>query len=185
MSATATIQTPRLQLRPWRDEDLAPFAELNADPRVMEFFPRTLDRTESDAMVARIRGHFARHGFGLWAVEVPGVAEFIGFVGLAVPRFEAHFTPCVEIGWRLAREHWGRGYATEAARAVLEFGFRDLALQEIVSFTAATNLRSRAVMERIGMTRSPDDDFDHPALPEGHPLRPHVLYRASRPIEVI
>jgi RimJ/RimL family protein N-acetyltransferase len=151
----------------------------------MEFFPRPLDRAESDAVVARIRDHFARLGFGLWAVEAPGVADFIGFVGLAVPRFEAHFTPCVEIGWRLAYEHWRRGYATEAARAVLEFGFRDLAQQEIVSFTTATNLRSRAVMERIGMTRSPGDDFDHPALAEGHPLRPHVLYRASRPIEVI
>ena len=129
----------------------------------------------------RIREHFDRHGYGLWAVEVPGVADFIGFVGLAVPRFESHFTPCVEIGWRLAREHWGRGYATEAAHAALEFGFLDLALNEIVSFTATTNRRSRAVMERIGMTRSPDDDFDHPSLPEGHPLRRHVLYRAGRP----
>jgi RimJ/RimL family protein N-acetyltransferase len=181
MSAIATIRTARLELRPWRDEDRAPFAALNADPRVMEFFPKTLDRADSDAMAARLREHFDRHGFGLWAVEVPGVADFIGFVGLAVPRFEAHFTPCVEIGWRLAREHWGRGYATEAARAALAFGFRDLALDEIVSFTTTANLRSRAVMERIGMTRSPADDFDHPALPEGHPLRRHVLYRARRP----
>ena len=177
MSAKATIQTPRLHLRAWRDEDLAPFAELNGDPRVMEFFPKVLDRAESDARVAGIRDHFDRHGFGLWAVEVPGVAAFIGFVGLVVTRFEAHFTPCVEIGWRLARDHWGHGYATEAARAVLEFGFRNLGLDEIVSFTTTTNLRSRAVMERIGMTRSPDDDFDHPLLPEGHPLRRHVLYR--------
>lgn len=177
MTEIPAIRTPRLALRPWRDEDLAPFAAMNADPRVMEFFPRPLDRAESDAAVARIRDHFARHGFGLWAVEVPGVANFIGFVGLAIPRFEAPFTPCVEIGWRLAREHWGRGYATEAARTVLEYGFRDLALQEIVSFTATANLRSRAVMERIGMTRSSEDDFDHPALPEGHPLRRHVLYR--------
>jgi RimJ/RimL family protein N-acetyltransferase len=184
MSAIATIQTPRLQLRPWRDEDLAPFAELNADPRVMEFFPKALDRPESDMAAARIREHFARHGFGLWAVEVPGVADFIGFVGLAIPRFEAHFTPCVEIGWRLAREQWGRGYATEAARAVLSFGFRDLGLDEIVSFTTMANRRSRAVMERIGMSRSPADDFDHPALPEGHPLRRHVLYRARRPNHV-
>lgn len=183
MSPIPTIRTPRLLLRDWRDEDLAPFAALNADPEVMAFFPRPLDRAESDAAVARIRDHFARHGFGLWAVEAPGVADFIGFVGLAVPRFEAHFTPCVEIGWRLAREHWGRGYATEAARAVLAFGFQDLALDEIVSFTSAVNPRSRAVMERIGMTRAPGDDFDHPALPEGHPLRPHVLYRAGRPNE--
>jgi RimJ/RimL family protein N-acetyltransferase len=183
MRTIPTIRTERLHLRAWREEDLAPFAAMNADPAVMEFFPRPLDRAESDAAVARIRDHFARHGFGLWAVEAPGVAEFIGFVGLAVPRFEAHFTPCVEIGWRLAREHWGRGYATEAARAVLEFGFRDRALEEIVSFTASVNVRSRAVMERIGMTRSPGDDFDHPAIPEGHPLRRHVLYRARRPGE--
>ena len=181
MTPCPTIQTPRLLLRPWRDADLAPFAAMNADPVVMEFFPRPLDRAESDAAVARIRDHFAARGFGLWAVEVPDVADFIGFVGLAVPRFEAHFTPCVEIGWRLAREHWGRGYATEAARAALGFGFEELALDEIVSFTAPANVRSRAVMERIGMTRSPEDDFDHPTLPEGHPLRRHVLYRARRP----
>ncbi len=173
-----SLRTPRLLLRPWRDEDLAPFAALNGDPVVMEFFPSPLDRAESDAAAARIREHFAAHGYGLWAVEVPGVADFIGFVGLAVvSRFQAHFTPCVEIGWRLAREHWGRGYATEAARAALDHGFRDLAQKEIVSFTVPANLRSRAVMERIGMTRSPDDDFEHPLLPEGHPLRRHVLYR--------
>jgi ribosomal-protein-alanine N-acetyltransferase len=182
MTSAPTITTPRLLLRPWWDEDLAPFAALNADPTVMEFFPKPLDRAESDAMVARIRDHFARHGFGQWAVEVPGVADFIGFVGMAIPRFEAHFTPCVEVGWRLAREHWGLGYATEAALAALDFGFRTLALDEIVSFTTASNLRSRAVMERIGMTRTPVDDFDHPSLPEGHPLRRHVLYRVSSPL---
>jgi RimJ/RimL family protein N-acetyltransferase len=180
MTLNPTIQTPRLLLRSWRDADLAPFAAMNADPVVMEFFPRPLDPAESDAAVGRIREHFAARGFGLWAVEVPGVAGFIGFVGLAVPRFEAHFTPCVEIGWRLVREHWGRGYATEAARAALGFGFEELALGEIVSFTVPANIRSRAVMERIGMTRSPADDFDHPALPEGHPVRRHVLYRLSR-----
>jgi RimJ/RimL family protein N-acetyltransferase len=151
---------------------------MNADPAVMEFFLKPLDRAESDATAARIRDHFACRGFGPWAVEVPGVAEFIGFVGLSVPTFQAHFTPCVEIGWRLARDHWGRGYATEAARAALEFGFGQLALGEIVSFTTALNLRSQRVMQRIGMTRSPADDFDHPAVPEGHPLRRHVLYRA-------
>ena len=174
-----TIRTPRLHLRRWRDEDLPAFAAMNADPRVMEFFAAPLDRAESDALAARIRGHFDRRGFGLWAVEVTGVADFIGFVGLCVPGFEAHFTPCVEVGWRLARDHWGRGYATEAARAALDFGFRHLALTEIVSFTVPANRRSRAVMERIGMTRTPADDFDHPSLPEGHPLRRHVLYRAS------
>jgi ribosomal-protein-alanine N-acetyltransferase len=181
MSIPETIQTPRLHLRRWRDADLPAFAAMNADPRVMEFFPKLLDRAESDALATRIRDAFALRGYGLWAVEVPGVAEFIGFVGLAVPHFQAHFTPCVEIGWRLARAHWGHGYATEAARAALEFGFRHLGLGEIVSFTTEANRRSRAVMERIGMTRSPADDFDHPAVPEGHPLRRHVLYRAARP----
>jgi RimJ/RimL family protein N-acetyltransferase len=180
MTSLPTIRTPRLLLRPWRDEDLPAFAAMNADPKVMEFFPRPLDRGESDAVAARIRDHLTRRGFGFWAVEVPGVADFIGFVGLSVPTFEAHFTPCVEIGWRLACEHWGRGYATEAARSALDFGFRQLALDEIVSFTAHANVRSRRVMERIGMTHSPIDDFDHPALSEGHPLRRHVLYRASR-----
>jgi ribosomal-protein-alanine N-acetyltransferase len=178
MIAPPTIKTPRLLLRPWRDDDLAPFAALNADPRVMAFFPKRLDRAESDARAAWIRDHFARHGFGLWAVEVLDVAGFIGFVGLAMATFEAHFTPCVEIGWRLAHAHWGFGYATEGARAALDFGFQRLALEQIVSFTAEPNRRSRAVMERIGMTRCEDDDFDHPALPEGHPLRRHVLYRA-------
>jgi RimJ/RimL family protein N-acetyltransferase len=181
LSGPPTIRTSRLRLRLWRDEDLPAFAALNADPTVMEFFPKPLDRAESDALAARIRGHFARHGFAQWAVEVPGVADFIGFVGLSVPSFEAHFTPCIEIGWRLAAEHWGRGYATEAARAALDFGFRQLDLEEIVSFTVPANRRSRAVMERIGMTRTPTDDFDHPALPEGHPLRRHVLYRARCP----
>jgi RimJ/RimL family protein N-acetyltransferase len=180
-----TIHTLRLDLRPWRDEDLPAFAALNADPRVMEFLPRPLDRAESDARAARIRDHFERRGFGLWAVEVPRVIEFIGFVGLSVPDFEASFTPCVEVGWRLAHEHWGQGYATEAARAALDFGFRRLALDEIVSFTVPTNRRSRGVMERIGMTRTPADDFDHPALPAGHPLRRHVLYRAIRHREPI
>jgi RimJ/RimL family protein N-acetyltransferase len=180
MMPPSTIHTPRLHLRLWRDEDLPAFAALNADPRVMEFFPKPLDRAESDARVARIRDQFAQCGFGLWAVDVPGVADFIGFVGLSVTDLEAHFTPCVEVGWRLAHEHWGRGYATEAARAALDIGFRRLALDELVSFRVPTNRRSRGVMQRIGMTRSPADDFDHPALPEGHPLRRHVLYRASR-----
>jgi RimJ/RimL family protein N-acetyltransferase len=180
MASVPTIRTLRLHLRLWRDEDLPAFAAMNADPRVMEFFPKPLNRTESDARAAGIRDHFVRHGFGLWAVEAPGVADFIGFVGLSVPGFEAHFTPCVEIGWRLAHEHWGKGYATEAALAALDFGFRGLVLEEIVSFTVPANRRSRAVMERIGMTRSPADDFDHPALPEGHPLQRHVLYRAIR-----
>jgi RimJ/RimL family protein N-acetyltransferase len=180
MDPAPTIRTARLHLRLWRGEDLPAFAALNADPRVMEFLPGLLDRAASDARVARIRDHFDRHGFGFWAVEVPGVAGFIGFVGLSVPEFTARFTPCVEIGWRLAHEHWGKGYATEAARAALDFGFRVLALPEIVSSTVPANRRSRRVMERLGMTRSDADDFEHPVLPEGHPLRHHVLYRAIR-----
>ncbi len=174
------ITTPRLRLRLWREEDLEPFAALNADPQVMEHFPSVLTRAESDALAARVRDHLTRAGFGLWAVEVPGVAGFVGFVGLAVPRFEAHFTPCVEIGWRLAREHWGRGYVTEAASAVVAHGFGPLGLGEIVSFTVPANRRSRRVMERLGMRHAPADDFESPSLPEGHPQRPHVLYRLSR-----
>jgi RimJ/RimL family protein N-acetyltransferase len=150
---------------------------MNSDPRVMEFFRSHLSRVESDAMVERIEAHFREHGFGLWAIEVPDVADFIGFTGLVVTGFNAHFTPCVEIGWRLAFEHWGQGYATEAAHLALAYGFGPLALSEIVSFTSVTNRRSRAVMERLGMHRDAEEDFDYPALPEGHRLRPHVLYR--------
>jgi RimJ/RimL family protein N-acetyltransferase len=162
---------------------LPAFAALNADPRVMEFFPGVLSRTESDALAARIEAHFAQHGFGLWAVEAPGVAEFVGFVGLQVPNFETAFTPCVEIGWRLAHERWGRGYATEAARAALEYAFDSLNLREVLSWTVPANLRSRRVMERLGMTHSPIEDFEHPRLPPGHPLRSHVLYRIRRKSE--
>ncbi|HEY2585219.1 MAG TPA: GNAT family N-acetyltransferase [Tepidisphaeraceae bacterium] len=175
-----TLSTPRLLLRPWRDEDLAAFAAMNADPRVMEFLPKILSPAESDALAQRIKEHFERRGFGLWAVEIVGAIPFAGFVGLSVPAFEAHFTPCVEVGWRLAFECWGRGYATEAARGALDFGYGHVGLKEIVSFTVPANLRSRRVMERIGMTCSPADDFDHPRLPEGHPLRRHVLYRRRR-----
>ena len=173
----------RLILRRWRPEDREPFAILNADPAVMEYMPARLARAESDALADRIEAHFVRHGFGLWAVEIPHVAPFIGYVGLSVPSFQAHFTPCVEIGWRLAWDHWGKGYATEGARAVLAFGFDELKLEEIVSFTTAGNMRSRRVMERIGMSHSPPDDFDHPRLPEGHPLRRHVLYRIRKSVD--
>jgi RimJ/RimL family protein N-acetyltransferase len=147
----------------------------------MENFPATLSREESDTLAARIEGHFDQHGFGLWAVDIPGVAAFAGFIGLSVPRFTAHFTPCVEIGWRLAAEHWGHGYATEGARAALARGFETLGFGEVVSFTVPGNLRSRRVMERIGMAHNPADDFDHPAVPERHRLRRHVLYRIARP----
>lgn len=174
---TSDLRTPRLRLRRWRAEDREPLAALNRDPVVMQHFPTVLSRADSDALAARIEAHFAEHGFGLWAVEIPGEAPFAGFVGLSRPCFDAAFTPCVEIGWRLAAEHWGRGYATEGALATLAFGFAQLGLREIVSFTTRGNLRSRRLMERLGMRADPADEFDHPLLPEQHPLRPHVLYR--------
>ena len=146
----------------------------------MEHFPYALTRDQSDAFIDRIERSFEQRGHGLWAVEVVGGAPFVGFVGLAYHDFPAHFTPAVEVGWRLAREHWGHGYASEGARAALNFGFHELGLAEIVSMTYRGNLRSIAVMERIGMSRDPEDDFEHPNLPPGHRLRPHVLYRAQR-----
>jgi RimJ/RimL family protein N-acetyltransferase len=173
------LQTARLLLRGWTPGDEKPFAELCGDPEVMQHFPATLSRRESNALMARLQEHFARHGFGLWAVELPGMAPFIGFVGLSHVPFTAHFTPAVEVGWRLARSFWGRGYASEAAAAVVGFGFARLGLKQIVSFTVPANVRSRRVMERLGMTCDTADDFDHPGLPEGHPLRPHVLYRLT------
>ncbi len=176
----ASLRTERLLLRPWRDADLDAFAALNADPRVMEFFPAVLPRAESDEIAARVRRAFDEQGWGLWAVEVPGKSEFIGFTGLSRPRFEAHFTPCVEIGWRLAAAHWGLGYATEAARAALRYGFESAGLDEIVSMTVPANRRSIHVMEKLGLRRDPTGDFDHPRIPEGHPLRRHVLYRLRR-----
>jgi len=174
------IRTERLHLRLWQAADREPFAAMNADPLVMEYLPAVLSRDESDALADRIETHFERHGFGLWALEVSKVTPFAGFVGLSVPAFEAPFTPCVEVGWRLAREHWGNGFATEGARAAIVFGFQSLRLDEIVSFTVPKNLRSRRVMEKIGMRRNPEDDFDHQRLPAGHPLRRHVLYRMNR-----
>jgi RimJ/RimL family protein N-acetyltransferase len=174
------LRTDRLLLRRWHDSDRDSFAALNADPEVMEHFPAPMSREESDSFVDRIETHFAEHGFGLWAVEVVSTGSFAGFVGLSVPRFQAHFTPAVEVGWRLARQQWGHGQATEAARAALTFGFEEEHLDEIVSFTVPQNARSRRVMERIGMTREPEDDFDHPFFPDGHRLRRHVLYRVSR-----
>jgi ribosomal-protein-alanine N-acetyltransferase len=174
------IRTGRLVLRRWRDDDRALFAEMNADPRVMEHFPALLSRAESDAVVDRIQAHFEKHDFGLWAVEVTGGDPFIGFVGITHVPFEAHFTPAVEIGWRLSATHWGRGYAREAAKAALEVGFARAKLDEIVSMTAVDNRKSRRVMEAIGMHRNLEDDFDHPRIPEGHRLKRHVLYRVSR-----
>ncbi len=176
------MRTDRLILRRWRPEDRAPFAALNADPEVMEHFPGTLSRAESDSFVEeRIERPFDDQGWGLWAVEVPGVTPFAGYTGLLTVGFEAHFTPAVEVGWRLAREHWGYGYATEAAHAAVRFAFEQLGLAEVVSFTVPANCRSRAVMERLGMTHAPGDDFDHPRFPPGHRLCRHVLYRRCRP----
>lgn len=176
----AILKTQRLILRPWKQEDFEPLARLNADSRVMEYFPSIMSREESDQMALKLKSKLEEKGWGLWAVELLDSHEFIGFIGLneltqaSLPTF---FTPAVEIGWRLAFEHWGRGYATEGALASLQYGFETLKLPEIVSFTAVQNDRSRRVMERIGMHRDPQDDFDHPKLPEGHWLRRHVLYR--------
>jgi RimJ/RimL family protein N-acetyltransferase len=165
-------------LRGWRDDDLEPFAALNADARVMEHFPAPLTREQSDAFVSgRIAAQFAERGYGLWAVELPGSAPFIGFAGLLEQTFEAPFTPCIEVGWRLAFPYWGFGYATEGARLALAYGFTEAGLDEIVSLTAVENLRSIAVMERLGMTK--EREFEHPGVPEGHRLRRHVLYRLT------
>jgi RimJ/RimL family protein N-acetyltransferase len=174
------IRTERLLLRGWRPSDRAGHAAMNADPDVMRHFPAVMTAAESDAMLERMATHWSEHGFGLWAVEWTADGAFLGFTGLTRPSFEARFTPAVEVGWRFAREAWGHGYATEAAQAALGFGFEIVGLSEIVSFTVPANERSWRVMERIGMTRDPADDFDHPRLPEGHRLRRHVLYRLRR-----
>lgn len=174
------LRTGRLLLRGWEEGDLESFAALNADARVMELLLGPLSRSESDALAQRMQARFEEQGFGWWVVEAPGRAGFIGAVGISSPRFSAPFTPCVEIGWRFAAAHWGQGYATEATRAVLRFGFEDAGLHEIVAFTVPHNRRSRAVMERLGMTRREDEDFDHPLVPPGHALERHVLYRLGR-----
>jgi RimJ/RimL family protein N-acetyltransferase len=172
------LETPRLWLRRWRPEDLEPFIAMNADPEVMEHFPSTLSREESLTGAEGIGNHFEKRGFGLWAVEAPGQEPFIGFIGLAVPSFETFFTPCVEIGWRLARSWWGQGLATEGARAAVAYGFERLGLPEIVSFTVPGNVRSRRVMEKLGMKYS--EDFEHPRVEAGDPRGRHVLYRLAR-----
>lgn len=174
------LVTSRLKLRSWRDSDFEPFAALNADHEVMRYFPEPLDREASDALLGRIKAHFDRHGFGPWAVEIPGVTGCAGFVGLMVPTFEAHFTPCIEIGWRLHKPYWGKGYATEAATAALDYAFDVLRADEVVAITVPANWPSRAVMERLGMVHDTEGDFDHPNLPAGHPLQRHVLYRKKR-----
>jgi RimJ/RimL family protein N-acetyltransferase len=175
------LQTERLVLRRWQSEDRAPFAAMNADPEVMHHFRGPLDRAQSDAFLERIEQAFETHGYGLWVVELRSQPGLLGFAGLAWQTFEAAFTPALEVGWRFARSAWGHGYATEAGRAALAYGFEHADVDEIVSMTTRTNERSQAVMRRLGLTRDPNDDFEHPALPPGHPLRPHVLYRISRP----
>jgi RimJ/RimL family protein N-acetyltransferase len=174
------IRSARLLLRPWRDSDRAPFAALNADPEVMAHMPKLLTPQESDAWITRIENHFDVHGFGVFAVESLDDASFMGFVGLMQPSFETPFPARVEIGWRLGRRFWGRGYALEGARASLQYGFETLALPEIVAMTVLGNERSWRLMERLGMQRDLASDFDHPSLPVGHVLRPHILYRLNR-----
>jgi len=170
------IETPRLRLRPWIDDDFERLAAMCSDPRVMEFFPSIFSREETEALWKRIHEHFARYGFGPWAMEVEG--KCAGLLGLNWVPFETHFTPCVEIGYRLRTEFWGRGLATEAGQAALQYGFECLDLREIVAFTTLANKRSRRVMEKIGLVFS--EEFDHPLIAQGHPLRRHVLYRTSR-----
>ena len=177
MNNTAVIETSRLILRHWKASDKRPFARINADPKVMEFFPARLTRSQSDALVAKIELHFRKHAFGMYAAELRSTKAFIGFIGLNVPSYRAHFTPCVEIGWRLCSDAWGQGLATEGALAVLKYAREVLKLDELVSFTVPANTRSRRVMEKLGMSHDPAHDFDHPQLPPGHPLRRHVLYR--------
>lgn len=173
------IRTARLLLRRWREEDREPFAAMNTDPAVMEHFPAPMSRVESDFLVDYIERGFERDGFGLWALELPGEAPFIGFTGLLRVREDRPFAPAVEVGWRLAAPFWRRGLATEAARASLDAGFGVHGLREIVAYTYVGNMRSRAVMERLGMSRDPADDFEHPNVERGHRIARHVLYRVS------
>ena len=174
---------PRVILRQWSDDDLPVFAEMNADALVMEFFPKKLSLEESREFYSRIKHGIQERGWGLWAVEITG--ELAGYTGLAKPAFEAPFMPCTEIGWRFRPRFWGQGYASEAARLALLFAFRALHLGEVVSFTARVNRRSIRLMERVGMVHRPEDDFDHPKVPAGHVLRPHVLYRLKNSPEAI
>ena len=174
------LKTERLVLRRWRDEDFTPFAAMNADPLTMRFMPSVLTGEETRALMERLEEHHRLHGFGVWAVEAPGVAPFIGFTGLQRVSFDAPFLPAVEIGWRLSPAFWGKGYATEAAKEALRMGFEGLNLDQIVSFTVQANKPSWSVMERLGMHRDAAEDFDHPRLPVGHALRRHILYRLTR-----
>jgi RimJ/RimL family protein N-acetyltransferase len=177
---TLVLRTPRLLLREWRDADIEPFVAMSADPEVMELLLGPFDRERSEAWAAGKRAFMRENGYGEWAVEVPGEAAFVGVVGLSRITYDAHFTPAVEVAWRLARPYWGRGYAYEAARAAIEDGFYRVGLDEIVAITVPANRRSWGLMERLGMVRDMGGDFDHPRVPDGHPLKRHVLYRLRR-----
>jgi RimJ/RimL family protein N-acetyltransferase len=180
MADGPTLHTERLILRRWKDQDGDAFAALNSDPVVMEHFPGVLTREESDQMIRHMELHFEEFGYGLWAVEIRWAEKLIGFAGLAVPTFNTHFTPAVEIGWRLTRDEWGNGYATEAAKAAIDFGFDHARLDEILSWTIPANERSQGVMTRLGMERAPELDFDHPRFLDDDRLRRHVVYRLTR-----
>jgi ribosomal-protein-alanine N-acetyltransferase len=176
------IETKRLRIRPWKDEDLSPFAQMNVDPRVRKFFPSLLSREESDAAVTRFQKHYEKCGFCFLATELRDTSEFIGFIGLQTMSFElpAISQPAVEIGWRLMPKVWNRGLATEGARAILQYAFTQLRLEEVVAITVPTNTPSRRVMEKLGMTYDPKDDFDNPRVADGHPFKCHVLYRIAK-----
>jgi len=174
------IETPRLILRQWRDADLDAWAEMNADPRVMEFFPALYDRARAEGTAASMREEIERDGYGFWAVEIKATGAFAGMIGLNEITYDIPVHPKREVGWRLAFDAWGHGYATEGARAALQFAFGKLGWPEVVAFTAAINERSQRVMDRLGMTRDPAADFDHPRVEPSSPLRPHVLYRVKR-----
>lgn len=175
------LRTQRLILRQWQEKDRLPFAEINADPEVMEHYPACLNKTESDTLMDRISNHIAENGWGLWALEIIDTHEFIGYTGLNIVTYETHFTPAIEIGWRLAKSYWGKGFAFEAATAAMNYAFEVLKLEEVVSFTIPKNQRSERLMQRLGMRRDIAGNFDHPNLPENHPMRPHILYRLSNP----
>jgi len=175
-----TLKTERLILRPWTDNDREPFFILNSDPVAMEYFEKPLSREESDTAVDRIMKHFEEKGFGLWVMESKETGEFIGTTGIFIPYFEAAYTPCVEIGWRMGVKYWGQGLVSEAARASLKYGFENVETEEIVAVTVPTNFRSRAVMDRLGMTHDPKADFDHPRVSDGHKYKRHVLYRLKK-----
>lgn len=176
------LETERLILRKWKEADLEPFCKITSDPEVRRYYPGVLTADETKALVTKVEAHFNKESFGLFALELKSTGEFIGYTGLMKPTIQAHFMPCVEIGWQLSKKHWGNGYAPEAAAKALEDGFVRIGLDEIVSFTTVSNDKSIRVMQKLQMTRNPKDDYSHPALPEGHPLKPHVLFRLSKAI---